>query len=1220
MAYAVVAGFLLMPSSAQAYDITFTLEGCRNDGSITFPQMGPFVCPDGDYTTGNLGKGWNELDFVPHRVWLKNAKEVSQSYRFVVASDNMAKMDTALGWDGISLLTLNPALSTGADPASCPVNPTGTDDPLASLLWTPDGDGVGGAYITLYRYVDIVDQPANTTCVYDYYQRLAVGSHEFSGSSLQSNLWNEALATSGIGAKKVSIPVKEILPQEIAKSMDGTRDQEQLWTVTKTGPSGQLFANTCPGEPQEKEVQLTVTWEKLGVEPTGEINVAVVVTATNPASRWVSLVVEDEIFAGATAMLANNFTCGFEPGTSTGPITVAPGSTTIVCSHSFTVPADTVALNDVATATYYDTFCLVPIEQTLEFKIDVVMQGVGETINAAIKIKEEEFFTDMSDNKYVAGAYTGAVWYSVDSWAGADGAFTSYTEGTPTQDPVEWISDPQSESGAIIFNKTIYVTGPNQESLKLADVAELTTVEGDPLGAPAVSDDFDFVIQCDAQVVLDIEKTIPPLLSPITIDFTVKDPDDIIVATRSITFAGGETVKWSDPIPGLEPGVTYTVYEDVPAIFASNAPEAKQIDLPICDGTVPILNLFNTAEQPRVQVKKITVPAGQESGWDFDLYKVVAGGPDEFVSEVTTVGTDYEFFATGLGLDLRLQYGESYYVVETLKGGWEHTATMLDGSPVALGNCSFHVTTNDQSHTFQCAFTNTQQGKIVIEKETDPDGSAASFEFASDYGSAFALMDGESNDSGWLTSGTYEASEGAMAGWDLVSVVCDDQNSNGSVANSTAYIDLDPGETVTCTFTNRQRGTIIINKFTDPSGGTGFAFANTIAEPFTFTLDDYQTETFLEVVAGNYLVSEDDPAPGYTLSTVTCIDSDEGGVVSSGNPANLNADINLDPGETVECTFINKEQGYFEFIKLTNGADLGAMTPLWNFTLTGPGVDVSATTPPSVPFGEVRLGLDEIYTFCESGIGPGWTTEWYYGASSELPYVGCEGSLTGEGLFQVYDPDPSCGVPLAGYSNDTRCVNFRVVEPASTAVFTINNMPPPGGDQRTIGYWKNWNTCSGGNQQYTEGAFLLDHALSQWLGSLEIGTCDDGRNIVDKRAICEESNYAKMASDAAYGLASQLLAAKANIAADAGQCGQMFDAVNAADALLSRIGFTGCDLCLPPDVGGNVRIKKVRNKVTKVRSVMGVGCAGATREDRMEALELAGVLDDYNNGWLCPAD
>ena len=69
--------------------ISFTLEGCRNDGSITLPIGGKFVCPDPPYTTGDLGKGWNELDLVPHRLTTSagNQAGVTTDYDVYVAAD-----------------------------------------------------------------------------------------------------------------------------------------------------------------------------------------------------------------------------------------------------------------------------------------------------------------------------------------------------------------------------------------------------------------------------------------------------------------------------------------------------------------------------------------------------------------------------------------------------------------------------------------------------------------------------------------------------------------------------------------------------------------------------------------------------------------------------------------------------------------------------------------------------------------------------------------------------------------------------------------------------------------------------------------------------------------------------------------------------------------------------------------------------------------------------
>jgi len=110
-------------------------------------------------------------------------------------------------------------------------------------------------------------------------------------------------------------------------------------------------------------------------------------------------------------------------------------------------------------------------------------------------------------------------------------------------------------------------------------------------------------------------------------------------------------------------------------------------------------------------------------------------------------------------------------------------------------------------------------GKIIVEKQTDPDGSTQAFQFQSSYGVDFALSDGQTNNSGPLLPGTYSVAETLPAGWTLTSAVCSDGSDPGA-------IQLGPGETVTVVFSNTLGGTIIVEKQTDPDGST---------EAFTFT-------------------------------------------------------------------------------------------------------------------------------------------------------------------------------------------------------------------------------------------------------------------------------------------------------------------------------------------------------------------------------------------------
>ena len=128
--------------------------------------------------------------------------------------------------------------------------------------------------------------------------------------------------------------------------------------------------------------------------------------------------------------------------------------------------------------------------------------------------------------------------------------------------------------------------------------------------------------------------------------------------------------------------------------------------------------------------------------------------------------------------------------------------------------------------------------------------------------------------------------ESVPEGWELESATCD----NG---NEPDEIDLPASSTVTCTFTNRklpETGTIVVEKVTDPSGDeTEFDFE---FGQDGFTLADGESETFDELDAGTYSVSEDTPE-GWELTSATCSDQ---------SPPNA---VDLAAGETVTCTFTN---------------------------------------------------------------------------------------------------------------------------------------------------------------------------------------------------------------------------------------------------------------------------------------------------------------------------
>ena len=146
--------------------------------------------------------------------------------------------------------------------------------------------------------------------------------------------------------------------------------------------------------------------------------------------------------------------------------------------------------------------------------------------------------------------------------------------------------------------------------------------------------------------------------------------------------------------------------------------------------------------------------------------------------------------------------------------------TFLSGGGHGQTNCSFTnatatatVASGETSSDAKCVFNNTmRKGKIIIEKQTLPNGSTQSFTFTPSYnnGTTFSLSDGQTNTSPDLLAGTYSVAETVPTGWDQTSATCTD----GSPVTA---ISITAGETVTCTFTNTQRGSLVVQKTTIPA-------------------------------------------------------------------------------------------------------------------------------------------------------------------------------------------------------------------------------------------------------------------------------------------------------------------------------------------------------------------------------------------------------------------
>ena len=889
--FALVPGALL--STAQAFtpppnDVQFTLEGCRNNGGIVLPMnfggTDYFACMDSAYTSGNLGKGWNELDNVPFRMITKNGGSSSSTFNVIVAADHKPGAGGITGYQNIS--AVYPPFRNSATGCSAISGP----EQIATGV-------TGGTNQTIYRQLTLT-VPAGETCQFEWYNTLALGASKYPGSSLQAYMFQSDNFQTG--KKTIPLPVNQILPQSLSKTMTATRGSGNTWNVVKTPTPARLTLNTCDvsQDPSSSPVSIKVEWTKSPPQPDGNVAITTNITAKNPASRTVTVNLTDRIYAGTnqTQLLDEKVFA---------PLQVAANSTqTVTHTYNWAAPTGATSVNDVATATYTDPVTGQTFPGNTTATASANIQTTASN-NGSAQVVDVENLTGPAGTKFSAGATS-------------IGSYVNYTPGTKTTGPVNWNSGAVSASGDVTFLKNIYIPKGTIGNGKLQDTATLT----DTGGGIATSDaSIDIIV--DTQATLTISKTIPNILTgneTATFTFDVKDSNGQVVADDvPISFAAGDTSKTAQ-VSGLAPD-SYTVVENpVPAGWDSDGNQSVDLTGAKCAGTA---QFNNTVTQATARAVKTTVPVGLQKDWEMTLTRT-----DTDPDQVTKVRTD----AGGTARFGQLAEG-SYTITEENRPGWDA------GTP--QGTCSFTINyPADSGRMYECTFNNTQRGKIVVEKFTDPADSTQEFTFTPggwNENEDFPLKDGESFTSEPLIPGSgYSVAETVPDGWDQSSATCND----GSPINA---IDVAPGETVTCTFNNTQRGKIVVEKFTDPADSTQeFTFTpGGWNENEDFPLKDGESFTSEPLIPGSgYSVAETVP-DGWDQSSATCND---------GSPINA---IDVAPGETVTCTFNNTQRGNIIVKKMTDPASDTTteftFNPSWsddNFKLKNKGSEDSGLLEP----------------------------------------------------------------------------------------------------------------------------------------------------------------------------------------------------------------------------------------------------------------------------------
>jgi hypothetical protein len=195
--------------------------------------------------------------------------------------------------------------------------------------------------------------------------------------------------------------------------------------------------------------------------------------------------------------------------------------------------------------------------------------------------------------------------------------------------------------------------------------------------------------------------------------------------------------------------------------------------------------------------------------------------------------------------------------------------------------------------------------RITVKKLTKPSGDPAGFSFTGDLSGT--LHDTESTSKDVLATGTYKTTEGALTGWDLTDISCDNAHASGS--GSTATYNVALGDNITCTFTNTKEGMAqVIKTFNGSSsdfGGNTFTFqlrsgasaasAGNVVESGTASAGNNTINFATKLVAGATYQLCEQMLPGFMTTLGPPL-------YSVFNPSGDNSivctDFTVDPGQT----------------------------------------------------------------------------------------------------------------------------------------------------------------------------------------------------------------------------------------------------------------------------------------------------------------------------------
>jgi hypothetical protein len=654
-----------------------TLEACRRPAPAASCSYG------GDFTTGNLGKNWAELDYVPHRLTLHN-NGANQTFSIRLSSDHLLNGKIGYdfikqGWDDDAYTdTAVPMFSGDCDSGNATVDAENVKSP----------NGVVGGVDKVITDLLTIHMDAGDTCLVSYRVRLGLGAHLYSGSSLQSQVLEEDYES--IGQRTVSIPVKEIAPQVALIEADASRTNNYTWEIEKSSEDS-VEINACDPDATEPNANYTVTYTR--TKNAGDNwHVTGTVTLENPSTRTlntaeIDVTITDSDGSGPYPANVADETIEVGPADSGGPGT---GSTTF----SVDIAAPIGDLSASTVVKYFDPD--IP---------NVILPGLQST-SVPVSVTQSESDTneqaDLSDHEFF-----------VDGTHGLEYSRTSPHATSGWTDEDTFNENDLTASGSFDIHKIVRATELGNYSDTLRNVVTITPEDSGSAASDSATANIPVNVTSDDPVVV-IKKSVDVAPeSDATFQFTITSNDDDTKSwNTSVTIKAGELAGDSDEVT-VDPSASgYTL--DETAAEGYDAVNTSIGALDFCDTKdVPVQDSRQLGHVRVVKVLDGPV-AGADDHFVFD---VVCDNGYTTTLEVDGAGSDQTDDVIPTGVDCTI-------TEQTPSAEWENT-----GSDPSDGEVE-----SAQDNSGTVTITNTRVlGHITVSKSLVGDVAGAPTTFTFDW-------------------------------------------------------------------------------------------------------------------------------------------------------------------------------------------------------------------------------------------------------------------------------------------------------------------------------------------------------------------------------------------------------------------------------------------------------------------------------------------------------